>query len=165
MDKSILRFLSTSLFFIVFGSIFIVVFINSTDAECDLQPDPTYTCRISKQFLGKYAVSERVVEDITDVTVEDDGCSDGCAYRVEFIRNNGRQEPFNNVYTDRGPVNRQAEYFRSQISSSEKTFTYYVDPPWWILYLAGGLSLLFIIRAFFRMNRELREAENSPDPM
>jgi len=165
MGKSIIRFLSTSLFFIVFGSIFIVIFINSTDAECDLQPDRNYTCRISKQFFSRYPISERVVEGIRDITIEDDGCSDGCAYRVEFILTNGRQEPFNNVYTDRGPVSRQAEFFSSRINSSEENINYHIDPPWWVLYLVGGLSLLFIIQAFFRMIRESREAEDSPDSM
>lgn len=165
MKIKVLTFLSITLFFLCFSLVFVVSFINSTDLECSLEPDSSYTCRISKQFFGMYPLSERVIENITDVTVEDDGCIDGCAYRVEFIQSNGNQEPFNNVYTDQRPVKRQAEFFSSQMNAREEVFTYHVNPPWWVLFLVGGLALLFIALAFFNMIRGVRTAEAPIDPM
>lgn len=164
MNKSVLRFLSLSLLSIVISLIFIAFFVNSTDAACQLQSDGTYTCRISKSLFGKYQVSERVVKGITDVTIKDDGCNqDGCFYRLEFIRNDGSQEPFNNVYTDLAPVRQQRDFFRSQITSHAQTFTYHIAPPWWILLLTGGLDLSFMVMLFFRMKRKTAKPDSFPN--
>jgi len=146
-------FFGMSLFFICFDLVFVFLFLNATVAKCRLESGRNYTCNISKLFLGKYQVSERTVEGITDVRVVSDGCSDGCSYRMEFVKNNGSQEPFNIVYTDRGPVNDQAEFFHAQISSRKDTFTYRADPPWWVAYLLGGLTLLFIPQMLFRARK------------
>jgi hypothetical protein len=45
------------------------------------------------------------------------------------------------------------------MNAREEVFTYHVNPPWWVLFLVGGLALLFIAMAFFKMIRGVRTAE------
>ena len=77
-----------------------------------------------------------------DITLVDDGCSDGCSYRAEFITSNGKQVPLSEVYTDHNPVSQQVNDIGSQIDQGMEHITYKVNPPWWVLYLILGLTLM-----------------------
>jgi hypothetical protein len=148
MKNRILSFLAVFFGSLCFGLLFIVIFINATELDCTRQLDNSYSCRITKLFFGKYQISQRDVDNITDITMEDDGCSDGCSYRAEFITSNGNQQPLNSVYTDRAPVARQVNTIKSQMASRSEKIVYRADPPWWVLFLVGGLTLMGMFFAF-----------------
>src|SRR5262245_22595449 len=115
MIKKLLLILATSLGLLCFGLIFVVIFVNATEVDCMLQADDSYTCTIRTLFLGQVQLFERRVEGIVDITIEDDGCSDGCSYRAEFVTASGQQVPLSEVYTDRGPVQQQVDTLSSHI--------------------------------------------------
>src|SRR5215510_15520350 len=128
MMNRLLRFILVAVSSLCFGLLFIVIFINATELDCNRQSDNSYSCHITKLFFGKYKISERVVDKVVNVTMVDDGCSDGCSYRAEFVTTDGNQQPFNNVYTDRGPVARQVDAITSQIDSGIEHISYRADP-------------------------------------
>lgn len=148
MKNRILPFLAVFFGSLCFGLLFIVIFINATELDCTRQSDNSYACRITKLFFGKYQISQRVVDNITNITMEDDGCSDGCSYRAEFITSDGNQQPLNSVYTDRAPVAQQVNTIKSQMASRSEKIVYRADPPWWVLFLVGGLTLMGMFFAF-----------------
>jgi hypothetical protein len=127
-----------------FGLIFVLVFVNSTEVACALKPDETYTCRLQTLLLGRVRTFDRLVEGVVDVVVEDD-CSDGCSYRAEFVTADGRQVPVSEVWTDRGPVERQAADLSQQMERRANPVLYTADPPWWVLWLVGGLTVMGLL--------------------
>ena len=137
-----LAFLSIFLGSLCFGLIFILIFINSTELNCLKQSDGSYTCEKQTLFFDRIQISKRNIENIVDITLVDDGCSDGCSYRAEFITSNVKQVPLSEVYTDHNPVSQQVNDIGSQIDKGMEHITYKVNPPWWVLYLILGLTLM-----------------------
>jgi len=127
-----------------FGLIFILIFVNSTEVVCALERDETYTCRIQTLLLGRVRTFDRLVERVVDVVVEED-CSDGCSYRAEFVIADGRQVPVSEVWTDRGPVERQAAELRQQMERRVNPVLYTAEPAWWVLWLVGGLTVMSLL--------------------
>lgn len=130
---------------VLFFLIFVLVFVNSTEITCVQQPDQTYTCQRQTYLLGEFPTFNKEITHIVDATLVDDGCSDGCSYRTEFITSDGRQVPLNEVYTDRNPVSIQTNDLKSLLHSGQDRFDYEVPPLWWVLYLLIGLFLMDII--------------------
>jgi hypothetical protein len=131
-----------SLFFFL---IFVLVFLNAIEISCTRQVDETFTCNTKTLLLGRFPILERETTQIVDVDIFDDGCSDGCSYRAEFITSNGAQVPVNEVYTDYDPVSTQVNELKSHIGSGNASFEYTIEPIWWILYLLGGLFLMEVV--------------------
>lgn len=130
---------------VLFFLIFVLVFVNSTEITCVQQPDQTYTCQRQTYLLGEFPTFNKEITHIVDATLVDDGCSDGCSYRTEFITSDGRQVPLNEVYTDRNPVSIQTNDLKSLLHSGQDRFDYEVPPLWWVLYLLIGLFLMDIV--------------------
>ncbi len=143
--KRWLVFLSILFGSLFFGLIFILIFIHSTELDCLKQSDGSYTCQIRTLFFDKVQMSKRSVEHIVDIVVVDDGCSDGCSYRAEFVTADGDQQPLSIVYTDHGPVTKQAFEIGSQISQGVDHIIYKINPPWWVLFLVGGLTVMSML--------------------
>ena len=127
-----------------FGLIFVLVFVNTTEVACALERDETYTCRVQTLLLGRVRIFDRLVERVEDIVVEED-CSDGCSYRAEFVTADGQQVPVSEVWTDRGPVERQADELRQQMDRGANPVLYTVEPSWWVLWLVGGLTLMGLL--------------------
>ncbi len=127
-----------------FGLIFVLIFVNSTEIACALERDETYTCRLQTMLLGRVRTFDRLVERVVDVVVEED-CSDGCSYRPEFVTADGRQVPISEVWTDRGPVQRQVAELSQQMQRRANPVLYTAEPPWWVLWLVGGLTLMGLL--------------------
>ena len=125
-----------------FFLIFVLIFLNSTEIGCSRQIDGTFTCNTKTLLFGQYPMFGREITQIVDVDIFDDGCSDGCSYRAEFITSDGRQVPVNEVYTDYNPVVKRVDDLKSQMNSGESSFAYTIEPFWWVLYLLGGLFLI-----------------------
>ena len=125
-----------------FFLIFVLIFLNSTEIGCRRQADVTFTCNTRTLLLGRYPLFGREVTRVVDVNILDDGCSDGCGYRAEFITSDGRQVPVNEIYTDYNPVARRVDDLKQLINSGESSFEYKIEPLWWVLYLVGGLFLM-----------------------
>jgi hypothetical protein len=142
MKNRILPFLAMFFGSLCFGLLFIVIFMNARDISCDRQADQTYTCQFKTLFFGKIQISEREVEGIVDIVKERDSCDDGCSYRAEFVTNTGKREPLSVVWTDEGPVLEQVNAIGSQIDSGVEHIIHHTDPPWWVLYLVGGLTAM-----------------------
>jgi hypothetical protein len=128
-----------SLFFFL---IFVVIFLNATEIACSKQADGTFTCNTKTLLLGRFPIFGREIKQVVDVGVFDDGCSDSCSYRAEFITSSGEHVAVNEVYTDRGPVSKRVDDLKRKMNSGESSFEYRVEPLWWVLYLVGGLFLM-----------------------
>lgn len=131
--------MSGSLFFFL---IFVLVFLNGTEIACNRQGDGTFTCNTKTLLLGKYPVFGREITQIVGVDIFDDGCSDGCAYRAEFLTSDGGRVAVNEVYTDYNPVSKRVNDLKSRMTSGDSSFEYKIEPLWWVLYLVGGLFLM-----------------------
>jgi hypothetical protein len=134
-------------FAILFGSlffflIFVLVFLNGTEIACSRQADQTFTCNTKTLLLNKFPMFEREIKQIVDVNIFDDGCSDGCSYRAEFITSDGKQIPVNEVYTDYKPVSIRVNELKDRMNSGDSSFEYKIEPLWWVLFLLGGLFLM-----------------------
>ena len=129
---------SSACFFLVF----VLIFSNGTQIACSRQGDGTFTCSTKTLLLGKFPTFGREVSQIADVDIFDDGCSDGCGYRAEFITSDGRRVPVNEVYTDHNPVVKRVNDLKRQMNSGQSSFVYEIEPLWWVLYLVGGLFLM-----------------------
>jgi hypothetical protein len=129
---------SSACFFVIF----VLFFLNSTEIGCNRQADGTFTCTAKTLLLGQYPMFGREITQIVDINIADDGCSDGCGYRAEFITLDGKQVPVTEVYTDYNPVARRVDDLKRQMNSGEPNFEYKIEPLWWVLYLAGGLFLM-----------------------
>jgi hypothetical protein len=125
-----------------FFLIFVLIFLNSTEIKCSGQADGTFTCNTNTLLFGHYPMFGREINRIVDVDIFDDGCSDGCGYRAEFITSDGKQVPVNDVYTDYNPVARRVDDLKRRMSSEEPSFEYKIEPLWWVPYLAGGLFVM-----------------------
>ena len=125
-----------------FFLIFVLIFLNSTEIGCNRQADGSFTCTTRTLLLGKFPLFGREITQIVDVDIFDDGCSDGCGYRAEFITSDGRQVPVNEVYTDYNPVSSRVNDLKRRMNSGESSFEYTIEPLWWVLYLLGGLFLM-----------------------
>jgi hypothetical protein len=145
MKNRLIPFLAMFVGSLCFGLCFILLFINSTDISCRRQVDETYTCQFKTLFFGKVQVRERNVEDIVDIVKERDNCDEGCSYRAEFVTSTGKQVPLSSVWTDEGPVLEQVNTIGSQMDSGQEQITYHTDPPWWVLYLVGGLTVMSLV--------------------
>jgi hypothetical protein len=145
MLKKFLLWLSTCVISIAFGLLFVVIFVNSTEVNCRLQSDESYTCQIRTLLLGKVQLRDRHVEHVVDIKMERDSCDDGCSYRAEFVTAEGKQVPLSEVYTDQAPVLEQVNTLGSQMNRQEDRIVYKSDPPWWTLILIGGLTLMLLL--------------------
>jgi hypothetical protein len=129
---------SSACFFLVF----VIAFLNSTEIGCTRQADDSFTCTTNTLLFGQYPIFEREITQVVDVDIFDDGCSDGCSYRAEFITSDGKQVPLNGMYTDYNPVARRVDDLKRRMNSGDPSFEYKIEPLWWVLYLAGGLFLM-----------------------
>jgi hypothetical protein len=145
MKNRIVPFLAMFFGSLCFGLFFILIFMNATEVNCIRQADQTYTCHFKTLFFGKYQIHDREVAGIVDIKMERDICDDGCSYRAEFVTSSGEQEPLSSVWTDQGPVLKQVNTIGSQIHSSAEQINYRSDPPWWVLYLVGGLTVMALL--------------------
>jgi hypothetical protein len=119
-----------------------LIFLNSTEIGCSKQVDGTFTCTTKTLLFGKIPLSGRETTRIVDVDIFDDGCSDGCSYRAEYITSDGRQVPVNEVYTDYNPVTTRVNELKRRMNSGESSFENKIEPLWWVLFLLIGLFLM-----------------------
>jgi len=145
MIRKIIIFLATLFGSLCFGLLFVVIFVNATEVDCRLQADETYTCKSRTLLLGQIQTFTRETTDIVDIKIERDSCDDGCSYRAEFVTAQGSQVPLSEVYTDEGPVVQQVNELRPQLTQREEAITYRAEPPWWVLLLVGGLTLMSML--------------------
>lgn len=131
-----------SLFFFL---IFVLVFLNGTEITCTRQADNTFTCNTRTLLLNRFPTFKREVTQVVDVEMVDDGCSDGCSYRAEFVTASGKHVAVNEVYTDYNPVSRRVNDLKSRLNSGQASFEYKIEPLWWLLYLLGGLFVMEIV--------------------
>jgi len=136
---------------LVFFSIFVLVFLNGTALHCVQQPDQTYTCTAQTLLLGKFPTFNRQIEQVTGARTASDDCNDGCSYRTEFTQADGSSTPLNEVYSDKGPVERQTNELNSLLKNDKAEFDYYRKPLWWVAYLIGGLFLMEFVMLTFGM--------------
>ena len=125
-----------------FFLIFVLIFLNATQISCIRQADRTFTCHTQTLLLGQFPIFSRDVTQVVDVDMFDDGCSDGCSYRAEFITSDGGHVAVNEVYTDYNPVSKRVNDLKGKMNSGESSFEYRIEPLWWVLFLVGGLFLL-----------------------
>src|SRR5215216_343432 len=142
MLKSFFLYFAIMIGSLFFFLIFVLVFLTSTEIACARQADETFTCNTQTLMLGKFPMFEREITQIIDVDIFDDGCSDGCSYRAEFITSDGGQVPVNEVYTNYNPVSHRVNELKRRMNSGESSFEYKIEPLWWVLYLVGGLFLM-----------------------
>ena len=145
MLKKLLIYLAALAGSVLFFLLFTLIFMNGIQIHCDRQADQTYDCQHQTLLLGRFPTFSKEIDHVVDATLVDDGCSDGCSYRTEFITSDGRQVPLNEVYTDRNPVSIQTNDLKSLLHSGQDNFDYEVPPLWWVLYLLIGLFLMDII--------------------
>jgi len=145
MKKNLIPFLIMFFCSFCFGLFFLVIFMNAREIICTRQADQTYTCEFKTLFLGKYQIGDRTVENITQIMKQRDSCDGGCAYRAEFVTKDGKHEPLSSVWTDEGPVLEQVNTIGSQMDSAAQEISYRADPPMWVLYLIGGLTVMLML--------------------
>lgn len=145
MLKKLLIYLAALAGSVLFFLLFTLIFMNGIQIRCSRQADQTYDCQHQTLLLGRFPTFSKEIDHVVDVTIVDDGCSDGCSYRTEFVTSDGRQVPLNEVYTDRNPVSIQTNDLKSLLHSGQDNFDYEVPPLWWVLYLLIGLFLMDII--------------------
>ncbi len=144
MKNKILPFLAIFFGSICFGLLFIVIFVNATQVNCLKQKAGTYTCQLRTLFLGKFLISQRVIQNVTGIRIAETHDENGAAYRAEFATAEGGSVALNETYTDYDPVAQQVSMIKSQMSSGAEQIQYTADPPWWVLFLIGGLTLMAI---------------------
>jgi hypothetical protein len=142
--------LASSAFFFL---IFVLIFLNSTEIGCNMRADRSFTCTTKTLLFGKFPMFGREIDQIVDVDIFDDGCSDGCGYRAEFITSDGKQVPVNEVYTDYNLVVKRVNDLKSRMNSGESSFEYRIEPLWWVLYLLCGLFLMEAVILTLTMGR------------
>jgi hypothetical protein len=142
MLKRLLLYFAIMFGSLIFFLIFVLVFLNSTEIACSRQADGTFSCNTKTLLLDKFPMFEREIPQVVDVDIFDDGCSDGCSYRAEFITSDGGRVAVNEVYTDYNPVSKRVNELKSRINSGESSFEYKIEPLWWVLFLLGGLFLM-----------------------
>ncbi len=145
MKNRIIPFLATFFGSICFGLLFIVIFVNATQVNCIRQPAGTYTCQLRTLFLGRFLTSNRVVQNVTGIHIADSDDEDGVSYRAEFATAGGGSVPLSDDWTDYGPVSQQVTAISSQMTSGEDQIQYTANPPWWVLFLVGGLVIMVLL--------------------
>lgn len=139
MIGRILKYLLMIAGTVVFFGLFVVIFGNSIELTCARVAGQNPTCKISRMFLGRYQISSRIVENVTDVEVEED-CDDGCSYRPVLYTAGGQGVPLNDVYTDHGPVRRQVDDIDGFLASDASSYQMTIPVPWWVMVLLGGMG-------------------------
>jgi len=132
-----------------FAMIFVVAFMNSRELDCVRQPNESYTCRVITKFFDRFQTSDRTFDQVIDIIKVEDDCDEGCSYRAEFVSSDGGYYPLSTVWTDEGVVRKQVNEIKSQMSNQTQHIHYKVDPPWWVLYLIGGLSVMILVMGWF----------------
>jgi hypothetical protein len=148
---------------VVFFAVFLFIFANSVQMVCTQKSDNTFTCVIEKKLLGQVTTSRRTVNGVIAANIAQD-CDDGCSYRTELMTVDGGSEPFDDVYTDRGPVAELTNKINARIKQNDgPTFSVEQKMQLWLLLLLGGLFVmslgiesLFVFQAAYRwwMNRQ-----------
>jgi hypothetical protein len=141
MIGRILKYLLMIAGTVVFFGLFVVIFGNSTDLTCARVAGENPTCKINRLFLGRYQLSSRIVENVTDVEIDED-CDDGCSYRPVLYTAGGQGVPVNDVYTDRGPVSRQVADIDSFLASDAASYEMTIPVPWWVMVMIGGMGIV-----------------------
>ena len=150
--KRFIPFLAVFFGSLCFGLLFIAIFMNSTEVDCARQGG-SYDCEFRTMFFGKYQILKSNADNIVDIKMED-SLSDGSrTYRAEFVTADGKQVPLSVVWTDREPVAEQVDTIGAQIDAGSPTITYTTEPPWWVLYLVGGLTLMSMALSFLMLRR------------
>ena len=124
---------------VVFFGLFVIIFGNSTELTCVRVAGQYPTCQISRLFLGRYQSSSWIVQNVTDVEIEED-CDDGCSYRPVLYTAEGRGIPLDDVYTDWGPVKKQVDDIDSFLASGATHYEMTIPVPWWVMLLIGGMG-------------------------
>ncbi|MGA7194132.1 MAG: hypothetical protein WBW94_10910 [Anaerolineales bacterium] len=145
MKNRLLPFLATFFGSICFGLLFIVIFVNATQVNCIKQSTGTYTCQLRTLFLGKYLISQRNIQNVTGINMAENDDENGASYRAEFATSNGGSVPLDSTWTDYDPVAQQVNTISSQISSGTDQILYTANPPWWVLFLIGGLVIMMMV--------------------
>ena len=145
MKNRIIPFLATFFGSICFGLLFIVIFVNATQVNCIRQPAGMYTCQLRTLFLGIF--SHPIVSSKTS------RASTLQIVKTRTVSRTKRSLPqpaavrFRSatIWTDYGPVSQQVTAIRSQMTSGEDQIQYTADPPWWVLFLVGGLVIMVLL--------------------
>jgi len=145
MKNKIIPFLATFFGSICFGLLFIVIFVNATQVNCIKQSAGTYTCQLRTLFLGRYLISQHNIQDVTGINIAESDDENGASYRAEFATANGGSVPLSSVWTDYDPVSQQVTAINSQMSSGADQVQYTANPPWWVLFLIGGLVIMVVL--------------------
>ena len=154
MIGRILKYLLMMAGTVVFFGLFVVIFANSTELTCARLAGENPTCKINRLFLGRYQVSSRIVENVTDVEVDED-CDDGCSYRPVLYTAGGQGVPVNDVYTDWGPVKKQVDDIDSFLSGNAASYQMKIPVPWWVMALVGGMGIIAVAVLAISFIREM----------
>ena len=145
MKNRIIPFLATFFGSICFGLLFIVVFVNATQVNCIKQPAGTYTCQLRTLFLGRFPTLNRAVQNVTGINIAENDDEHGVSYRAEFATTDGGSVPLDTTWTDYDPVSQQVTAISSQMASGADQVQYTANPPWWVLFLIGGLVIMVLL--------------------
>ena len=145
MKIRLIPFLATFFGSICFGLLFIVIFVNATQVNCIRQSAGSYTCQLRTLFLGKYLLSQRNIQNVTGINIAESQDQDGTSYRAEFATSSGGSVPLSSTWTDYGPVSQQVTAISSQMTSGADQILYTANPPWWVLFLIGGLVIMMLL--------------------
>ncbi|MFZ1042895.1 MAG: hypothetical protein WAN58_16450 [Anaerolineales bacterium] len=145
MKNRIIPFLATFFGSICFGLLFIIGFVNATQVNCIRQPAGTYTCQLRTLFLGRFPTLNRVIQNVTGINMAENDDQNGVSYRAEFATTDGGSVPLDSTWTDYDPVSQQVSAIGSQIASGADQVQYTANPPWWVLFLIGGLVIMMML--------------------
>ncbi len=145
MKNRIIPFLATFFGSICFGLLFIVVFVNATQVNCIRQPAGTYTCQLRTLFLGRFPTLNHVIQNVTGINIAENDDENGVSYRAEFATTDRGSVPLDTTWTDYDPVSQQVTAISSQMSSGADQVQYTANPPWWVLFLIGGLVIMMVL--------------------
>jgi len=131
----------------------IVGLVHATDVDCLRQADRTYTCSVETLLLGRVPVFRREVREVADVVVEKNDSGDGVSYRAELVTRNGKRYAPSNTWTDYGPANEIAAVVGGAIRSAAPRAHHLREPPWSVLYITGGLTLMTMALSMLVLRR------------
>ena len=114
--------------------------------SCQRQLDRSYKCLIETRLFGRLTTSSRLVVGVTGARTEESCDNEGCAYRTDLITPGGGSTPFNDVFTDNGPVVQNTDRINTYLRQSDST-QFSVDDPvqLWVLLLIGGLGIMGLV--------------------
>ncbi len=142
MSKHFLIYAAAMFASLLFLLLMALIFVNSTEVACQRQADATYTCEVQTLLLGEFPTFSKEITQVVAVDTFDDGCNDGCGYRVEFITADGERAALNEVYTDYNPVAAQTADLKCLLQNGQARFEYTLEPTWWLLYMLGGIFIV-----------------------